>query len=201
MNCPSCGHSNDRVLDTREQKDGQSIRRRRECLNCRTRFSTLEELTLTYPFVIKKDGRREPFSREKLLKGIQAACQKRPVGLAQVESLVDRISLWITGLGDREVPTQKLGERVMRELRNLDNVAYVRFASVYRTFADIQQFVDCLEDQSSVSEPSQLSFDNQVVTFAGSETAATTCPMPQMGTADFGGTADERTRRNETPSP
>lgn len=162
MNCPSCGQSHDRVLDTREQKDGQSIRRRRECLHCRTRFSTLESLTLSFPFVIKKDGRREPFNREKLLKGIQAACQKRPVGLAQLESLVDRISLWITGLGDRDVPTQRLGERVMRELRLLDNVAYVRFASVYRTFTDIQQFVECLEEEPvAASEPSQLSFSER----------------------------------------
>lgn len=96
------------------------------------------------------------------MKGIQAACQKRPVGLAQLESLVDRISLWITGLGDRDVPTQKLGERVMRELRNLDNVAYVRFASVYRTFTDIQQFVECLEEEPvQPSEPAQLSFSER----------------------------------------
>lgn len=124
-------------------------------------------MTLTYPYVIKKDGRREPFAREKLLKGLQAACQKRPVGLAQLELLVDRLSLWITGLGEREIPTRMLGERVMSELRSLDDVAYVRFASVYRTFRDIQEFVETLDcpeekpEQATVGLekiPAQLSF-------------------------------------------
>lgn len=118
-------------------------------------------MTLTYPYVIKKDGRREPFAREKLLKGLQAACQKRPVGLAQLELLVDRLSLWITGLGEREIPTRMLGERVMSELRSLDDVAYVRFASVYRTFRDIQEFVetlDCPEEKREQAIPAQLSF-------------------------------------------
>lgn len=161
MKCPNCGHSHDRVLDTREQKDGQSIRRRRECLHCRSRFSTVESMTLTYPYVIKKDGRREPFAREKLLKGLQAACQKRPVGLAQLELLVDRLSLWITGLGEREIPTRMLGERVMSELRSLDDVAYVRFASVYRTFRDIQEFVETLDCPEEKRIPAQLSFSSE----------------------------------------
>lgn len=146
MKCPSCGQSDDRVLDTREQKDGQSIRRRRECLHCKTRFTTNETLSLSLPYVIKKDGRREPFNRDKLLQGIQAACQKRPIGLAQVESMVDRISLWVSALGEREVMTRMIGERVMRELLVLDDVAYVRFASVYRTFRDIQEFMETLEE-------------------------------------------------------
>lgn len=157
MKCPSCGNSNDRVLDTREQKDGQSIRRRRECLNCKTRFTTNEALSLSLPYVIKKDGRREPFSREKLLHGVQAACQKRPIGLAQVESMVDRISLWVSGMGEREVLTRLIGERVMRELLVMDDVAYVRFASVYRTFRDIQEFVETLED-STPSTPTTIPF-------------------------------------------
>ncbi|PWU12804.1 MAG: transcriptional regulator NrdR [Bdellovibrio sp.] len=146
MRCPQCGHSNDRVLDTREQREGDSIRRRRECLNCKARFTTLETISRSFPLVIKKDGRREPFSRDKLLKGIQAACQKRPVGLAQMESLVDRLTSWIGNLGEREVLSRLIGERIMRELRGLDDVAYVRFASVYRTFRDIQEFLDTLND-------------------------------------------------------
>lgn len=165
MKCPSCGHSNDRVLDTREQKDGQSIRRRRECLHCKTRFTTVETLSLSLPYVIKKDGRREPFNREKILNGIQAACQKRPIGQAQVESLVDRISLWVSALGEREVATRLIGERVMRELLTLDDVAYVRFASVYRTFRDIQEFVETLEDPTTnvaEAEPLEPTLDQKI---------------------------------------
>lgn len=152
MKCPSCGTSEDRVLDTREQKDGQSIRRRRECLNCKSRFTTLETTTLTYPFVIKKDGRREPFSREKILKGVQAACQKRPIGLAQLEAFVDRISQWVLSLPEQEVPAARIGAQVMKELRPLDDVAYIRFASVYRTFQDIQEFVETLDPERITDE-------------------------------------------------
>lgn len=147
MKCPSCGQSEDRVLDTREQKDGQSIRRRRECLHCKSRFTTLETTTLTFPFVIKKDGRREPFSREKILKGLQAACQKRPIGLSQLEAFVDRISQWILSQADQEISTSLIGAKVMQELRPMDDVAYVRFASVYRTFQDIQEFVETLDPE------------------------------------------------------
>lgn len=152
MKCPSCGLSEDRVLDTREQKDGQSIRRRRECLHCKSRFTTLETTTLTFPFVIKKDGRREPYSREKILKGIQAACQKRPIGLNQLESFVDRISQWILSVPDQEVSSGLIGAKVMQELRPLDDVAYVRFASVYRTFQDIQEFVETLDPERITDE-------------------------------------------------
>lgn len=144
MKCPSCGHSNDRVLDTREQRDGQTIRRRRECMSCKNRFTTTESVILTFPFLIKKDGRREPFSREKLLRGLQAACQKRPIDLAQLEAVTERISFWVAGLGERDVPTQMIGEKIMAELRQLDHVAYVRFASVYRNFQDVQDFVEVL---------------------------------------------------------
>lgn len=164
MKCPSCGHSDDRVLDTREQKDGQSIRRRRECLQCRARFSTVESVILSYPFVIKKDGRREPFNREKLIRGLQAACQKRPIGLSQLEAIADRLSQWIAGVGERDVPSATIGAQVMRELRTIDNVAYVRFASVYKNFRDLQEFVEGLDHTTekslatSACEPSQLSF-------------------------------------------
>jgi transcriptional repressor NrdR len=147
MRCPYCGQDNDRVLDTRIQKEGEVIRRRRECLNCKGRFTTVETLMLQYPYVIKKDGRREPFSKEKVLRGIQAACQKRPVSLAQMETLVEAVSAWIISRPEKELPAELVGLRVMQELRKLDNVAYIRFASVYRTFKDVQEFVDTLEDE------------------------------------------------------
>ena len=147
MKCPYCAHSEDRVLDTREQKEGSVIRRRRECLSCKARFTTVETLILTYPFVIKKDDRREPFSREKLLKGIQASCQKRPVSMEQMEAVVDKVSSWVLSHGDKELPTRVVGLKVMGELKKLDHVSYVRFASVYRNFKDVQEFVETLEDE------------------------------------------------------
>lgn len=149
MKCPFCGHNEDRVLDTRESKEFDRIRRRRECLSCKSRFSTVENLSMVFPFVVKKDGRREPFSREKVLKGLQAACQKRPVSLPEIESVADRVSAWIVNRADKEVPARLVGQKVMRELRLLDDVAYVRFASVYRTFKDVQEFVETLEDQET----------------------------------------------------
>jgi transcriptional repressor NrdR len=133
------------VLDTRVQKDG-SIRRRRECLECKARFSTMETLMLNFPMIIKKDGRREPFSKEKIFKGLQAACQKRPVSLTQLESIVERISAWVINRGENEISSRLIGKKVMAELKQLDDVAYIRFASVYRTFKDVQEFVETLED-------------------------------------------------------
>lgn len=161
MKCPYCSHSEDRVLDTREQKEGEMIRRRRECLNCKARFTTVESLILNYPFVIKKDGRREPFSKEKLLKGIQAACQKRPVSMEQTEAVVNHVSCWVVSFGDQEIPSRLLGLKVMNELKTLDDVAYVRFASVYRAFKDVQEFVETLEDELQEfqeKDDQQLSF-------------------------------------------
>jgi transcriptional repressor NrdR len=149
MKCPFCGHSEDKVLDTRVQKDG-GIRRRRECLSCKSRYSTHETVMLSYPFIIKKDGRREPYSKEKLVRGMQASCQKRPVSLAQVEAAVERISAWLITRGEGEVSSKVIGRRVMAELKHLDDVAYVRFASVYRTFKDVQEFVEKLEDDELV---------------------------------------------------
>lgn len=150
MKCPFCGHNEDRVLDTREQKEGGTIRRRRECLQCKSRFSTVETLSLSFPMVIKKDGRREPFNKDKILNGLQAACQKRPISLGQLDQIVDRISNWIINRGEKEFPSRLIGQKVMRELRLLDDVAYVRFASVYRTFQDVQEFVETLEDQNGM---------------------------------------------------
>lgn len=145
MKCPFCGHADDRVLDTRVQKDG-SIRRRRECLECKARFSTVETIMLAYPFIIKKDGRREPFNKEKISNGLQAAVQKRPVSLAQLDGVVERISAWAINRGESEISSRLIGKKVMAELKQLDDVAYIRFASVYRTFKDVQEFVETLED-------------------------------------------------------
>lgn len=145
MKCPFCGQSEDRVLDTRVQKDG-SIRRRRECLSCRGRYSTQETLLLDYPFVVKKDGRREPFLKEKIRRGLEKSCQKRPVSQSQIEAVVERIAAWVINRGENEIPALLLGKKVMSELKQLDDVAYVRFSSVYRTFKDVQEFVDALED-------------------------------------------------------
>ena len=144
MRCPFCGHSEDKVLDTRIQKDG-GIRRRRECLSCKSRYSTLETVLLSYPFVIKKDGRREPFNKEKLLRGLQASCQKRPVSLVQLDAIVERLSNWVVTRGDGEINSRIIGRRVMAELKQVDDVAYVRFASVYKNFKDVQEFVEKLE--------------------------------------------------------
>ncbi len=157
MKCPYCGHNEDRVLDTREHKEGEQIRRRRECISCKSRFSTVESLNLNYPMIVKKDGRREPFSKEKILKGLMAACQKRPISQTQLENVIDRISTWILGRGEKEISSRLIGQKVMMELRLLDDVAYVRFASVYRTFKDVQEFVETLEDQESMDivDPTQ----------------------------------------------
>jgi transcriptional repressor NrdR len=146
MKCPFCGHSEDRVLDTRVQKDG-SIRRRRECLDCKVRFTTAETIIINFPFIVKKDGRREPFSKEKILRGLQAACQKRPVSHNQLENIVDRISAWVINRGEAEVSAKLIGLKLMSELKILDDVAYIRFASVYRTFKDVQEFVETLDEE------------------------------------------------------
>lgn len=157
MKCPQCGHLENRVLDTRMQKEGD-IRRRRECMSCKLRFSTVESVLINYPHVKKKDGRREPFSKEKLRRGVQIACKKRPVSISEIEDAVSRISRWAQSRGEKELNSQSLGQSVMQELRNLDDVAYVRFASVYKTFQDIQEFVDGLsikkrtEDLPSISQ-------------------------------------------------
>lgn len=155
MKCPYCGHSDDRVLDTRVHKEGEQIRRRRECLQCKSRFSTQEVVCVDLPPVIKKDGRREPFDREKILKGLQAACQKRPVSIAQMEALVERVAKWVMGRTEREIPARSIGQRVMTELKALDDVAYIRFASVYKTFKDVNEFVVSLKNNVD----DQQSFD------------------------------------------
>jgi transcriptional repressor NrdR len=177
MKCPYCSHSDDRVLDTRVQKDG-SIRRRRECLECKARFSTMETLMLNFPFIIKKDGRREPFSKEKILKGLSAACQKRPVSLAQIEGVMERIASWTLSRGENEISARLIGLRVMAELKQLDDVAYVRFASVYRTFKDVQEFVETLEDieMLDIADPNNPQMPLTPVNYSGKPEDEKTIP-------------------------
>lgn len=146
MKCPQCGHLEHRVLETRVHRE-EEIRRRRECMNCKLRFSTVETLLIHYPHVIKKDGRREPFSKEKLRRGIQIACKKRPVSVGQIESLVNRISRWVQSSPDKELSALKIGQAVVKELKALDDVAYVRFASVYKSFTDVNEFLRSLEEE------------------------------------------------------
>jgi transcriptional repressor NrdR len=135
----------DKVVDSRTGKNGDVIRRRRECLKCRRRFTTYEQVEEILPIVVKKDGRREPFDRHKVLMGIQKACQKRPISLAKMEEIVQEIENELFGLGEKEVPSTWVGQRIMEGLRQLDDVAYVRFASVYRQFRDISEFMDELK--------------------------------------------------------
>jgi transcriptional repressor NrdR len=140
-----------RVLETRLHRE-EEIRRRRECLSCRLRFSTVETLLVAYPQVIKKDGRREPFSKEKLRRGIQIACTKRPVSVGQIENIVNRISRWVQSSPDKELAANKIGQAVVKELKTLDDVAYVRFASVYKSFKDVNEFMQTLESHEGEVE-------------------------------------------------
>jgi transcriptional repressor NrdR len=132
----------DRVIDSRLSKDGDLIRRRRECSHCQRRFTTYERVEETLPLVIKKDGRREVFDRGKILAGLQRACEKRPISVTVLEKLVERIEQRLQESGEREVHSRQIGEQIMQELQNLDEVAYVRFASVYRSFKDVNEFMN-----------------------------------------------------------
>jgi transcriptional repressor NrdR len=145
MRCPKCGCQDDKVIDSRASREGSTIRRRRECLKCTHRFTTYEEVEDEGLMVIKQDGRREEFSKDKLLGGIKAACQKRPVGADAIAELVDKIAADISDKYDREVPSMAIGERVMEGLRELDAVAYVRYASVYRRFEEAGDFVQAVK--------------------------------------------------------
>jgi transcriptional repressor NrdR len=132
----------DRVIDSRLSKDGDLIRRRRECSHCQRRFTTYERVEETLPLVIKKDGRREVFDRGKILNGLQKACEKRPISVTVLEKLIERIEQRLQESGEREVLSREIGEQIMQELQNLDEVAYVRFASVYRSFKDVNEFMN-----------------------------------------------------------
>jgi transcriptional repressor NrdR len=146
VRCPFCSDSNDKVVDSRESGSGDAIRRRRECLECGRRFTSYERIEEIPYLVIKKDGRREAFDRSKLLAGLHRACQKRPVSAKALTQLVDEIELLIQDAPDREVEAKIIGEKVMERLKELDKVAYVRFASVYRRFEDPQEFMAELRD-------------------------------------------------------
>ena len=141
MKCPACGHDEDKVVDSRTTKEGEAIRRRRECLQCGRRFTTYEYIERAPLFVVKKDGRREQYNREKLLTGLLRACEKRPVSREQIEHLLDDVESVIFGKFKTEVKSSELGNEVIERLQLLDEVAYVRFASVYRQFKDINQFM------------------------------------------------------------
>jgi transcriptional repressor NrdR len=157
MRCPFCAHMESRVVDSRISKDGESIRRRRECLRCKKRFTTSERGEETLPLVVKKDGRREPFDRQKIFSGLKKACEKRPISVDTLEKIISRIEQGLIEGGDREVKSSVIGERVMEELYNLDGIAYVRFASVYRQFKDINQFMKELKDLLAQGERNGLS--------------------------------------------
>ena len=145
MRCPFCSDMDTRVIDSRLVGEGDQIRRRRECTQCKERFTTYESAELNYPRIIKSDGRREPFSDEKLRGGIMRAIEKRPVEMERVETAISHIQHKLRASGDREIKSRKLGDWVMEQLRGLDQVAYVRFASVYRSFEDVRAFLDEIE--------------------------------------------------------
>lgn len=149
-----------KVIDSRLNKEGDIIRRRRECLSCADRFTTYERLEKSLPFVVKKDGRREEFNREKIIDGVKKACQKRPVSIEKIEALVERVEQYFQDLGEKEISAVAIGEKVVKELYTLDDVAYVRFASVYRSFKDVNEFMvelkEVLKDKKNLKEPDRV---------------------------------------------
>lgn len=148
MLCPFCGFREDKVIDSRESKEGDSIRRRRQCLSCERRFTTYEQCDEVPCMVVKKDGRREKFDRQKVLNGLLRACEKRPVSMSKLAELVDEVESVVLESPDREVPTTLLGEKLMERLKAIDKIAYVRFASVYRDFQAVEEFLSELENVS-----------------------------------------------------
>ncbi len=152
MKCPYCAHLGDKVVDSRETKEGEAIRRRRECLSCGRRFTSYERIDQIPYMVVKKDGSRERFERQKLIAGLLRACEKRPVSVAAVEGLADHVETMLQDRPEKEIATKEIGEFVMQELRRLDKVAYVRFASVYRHFRDVGEFITELRDLLDTKE-------------------------------------------------
>lgn len=156
MRCPKCGNQEDRVIDSRSSKDGASIRRRRECIECLHRFTTYEEIERELIRVIKRDGRSEPFDRRKLINGMMKACEKRPISIEAVEKAVDAIETELESEGVRETASSVVGAKVMEKLHALDQVAYVRYASVYRQFEDIGEFLDEIQNMGRRVKSSAL---------------------------------------------
>jgi transcriptional repressor NrdR len=146
MNCPFCGHREDKVIDSRESKEGEMIRRRRECLGCARRFTTYERIDEIPYMVIKKDGRREKFDRQKVMNGLLRACEKRPIGMSKLADIIDVVESRLAETPDRELSTTEIGEMLMDRLAALDKIAYVRFASVYRDFQDVEAFLKELKE-------------------------------------------------------
>jgi transcriptional repressor NrdR len=156
MRCPKCGNQEDRVIDSRSSKDGASIRRRRECIECQHRFTTYEEIERELIRVLKRDGRSEPFDRRKLVTGITKACEKRPISLEAIEKAVEEIEADLESNGGGEIPSHIVGSKVMEKLHGLDQVAYVRYASVYRQFQDIGEFLDEIKNMGRRAKASVL---------------------------------------------
>lgn len=154
MRCPFCGHEKDKVVDSRSSKEGGAIRRRRECLRCGQRFTTYEYIENEALTIIKNDQRREPYDRQKLMHGIIAACKKRPISMKKIDSIVDSIEKRLENLGKMEIRSSEIGKTVMSELYELDEVAYVRFASVYRKFKDVSEFISEVKEIELKGEPS-----------------------------------------------
>ncbi|MGP8154221.1 MAG: transcriptional regulator NrdR [Smithella sp.] len=146
MKCPFCGHTENKVIDSRISKDGKAVRRRRECLNCAKRFTTYEYVEDVLPMVIKKDGRREQFDRQKILNGVKKACEKRPISMESIDKLVENVEQACQEMQIEEISSTLIGEKIMNELKAFDGVAYVRFASVYRQFRDVGEFMSELKD-------------------------------------------------------
>jgi len=155
MKCPSCGHLENKVVDSRLNKEFTTIRRRRACDSCGKRFTTYERLEVMMPMLIKKDGRREAWDRHKVTEGLNKACEKRPVSMADIDEFVDSLERRLQDMGEREVPAQQVGEWVMKGLAEIDDVAYVRFASVYRQFKDLGEFMNELQGLLSAKKPGQ----------------------------------------------
>jgi transcriptional repressor NrdR len=153
MRCPVCGDLETRVIDSRVNKDGTEIRRRRACDTCSHRFTTYERPERSFPSVVKKDGRREAWDREKIVRGVSRACEKRPVSVEAIEELAEAIGAEVSAMGESEVSSRMVGERIMRRLKTLDEVAYVRFASVYRSFKDVDEFMVELAELIQGREP------------------------------------------------
>ena len=146
MKCPFCGHTENKVIDSRISKDGKAVRRRRECLGCAKRFTTYEYVEEVLPMVVKKDGRREQFDRQKILNGIKKACEKRPISMESIDKMVENVEQACQEMQLEEISSNIIGEKIMNELKSFDGVAYVRFASVYRQFRDVGEFMSELKD-------------------------------------------------------
>jgi len=152
MRCPFCGNEDNKVVDSRPSREGQAVRRRRECISCAKRFTTYEYVEKVPLMLIKKDGRREPFSREKLITGIELSCKKRPVSREKIEKIVEKIESEVISLSKKEIPSHEIGEKIMIELKKIDEIAYVRFASVYKQFRDKDDFIKELKNMFEKGE-------------------------------------------------